>query len=193
MEPIRSFIAIELPADLKLELNRLQDKLKTGKQQPVKWVDPQGIHLTLKFLGNIESDIVVKLNSALSEAVRGINPFSLEIKDLGVFPSLNRIQVIWVGLGGDVKQLTNLQQRVEAGLKLLGFTPEARPFTPHLTLGRVSREANSKDKQTLAKLITSTTPEGKLHYTVASLHLMRSQLTRQGAIYSKLSTFPLVP
>ena len=88
MEQLRSFIAIELPDELKLALTRLQDQLKSGKQASVKWVDPYSIHLTLKFLGNIGTDMVDKITIVMEETVQGIPPFYLEVKGLGAFPSL---------------------------------------------------------------------------------------------------------
>jgi 2'-5' RNA ligase len=191
LEQVRSFIAIELPDELKLALTRLQERLKSGGQKSVKWVDSNSIHLTLKFLGNINIDMVGKIATTLTVAVRGVSPFRLELTGLGAFPGLNRIQVIWVGLGGDVEQLIKLQQRVESSVVPFGFTPESRPFTPHLTLARVRDEATAYDRQALAKLITGTGLEAAYIIDVDSVHLMRSQLTRLGAIYSRLNSFRL--
>ena len=92
MEQIRSFIAIELPDELKLELAQLEARLKLGEQSWVKWVDPYSIHLTLKFLGSIAADRVGEITRAMEEAVQGIPPFHLEVKDLGVFPNLRRVR-----------------------------------------------------------------------------------------------------
>ncbi|MBA7709959.1 RNA 2',3'-cyclic phosphodiesterase [subsurface metagenome] len=100
MERIRSFIAIELPDELRLELGQLEAQLKSGEQSWVKWVDPNSIHLTLKFLGNIAIDRTAEITGAMEEAARGIPPFNLGVKDLGVFPNLKRAQVAWVGLNG---------------------------------------------------------------------------------------------
>ena len=97
MEQVRSFVAIELPDELRLALTRLQDQLKSGKPTCVKWVDPGSIHLTLKFLGNIGTDMVGKVTTALEEAVRGISPFRLEAKGSG---SLSQLEAGPGGLGG---------------------------------------------------------------------------------------------
>jgi 2'-5' RNA ligase len=191
MEQIRSFIAIELPGELKLALARLQDKLKSGSRAPVKWVGTDSIHLTLKFLGNIDSGIIVRITSVLEEAVRGTHPFSIEVSGLGVFPNIRRVQVVWVGLTGDVEKLGQLQQRIESGLIPLGFAAESRPFTPHLTLGRVRDYVTPVDREGLGQLVTSTAFEAICKMNVDDVHLIRSQLTREGPIYSKITTVAL--
>ena len=191
MEQIRSFIAVELPGELKLELTRLQDRLKSGSQAPVKWVDANSIHLTLKFLGNIDRPMADKITSALGEAVRGINPFRLALGRTGVFPNERRVQVIWVGLIGDVERLSHLQRRVESNLVHLGFAKETRPFTPHLTLARLRDRATPDERQRLGQIIVRTdTPSGH-GFEVDSIHLMRSQLTSEGAVYSRISSIAL--
>ncbi|HEY87342.1 MAG TPA: RNA 2',3'-cyclic phosphodiesterase [Dehalococcoidia bacterium] len=191
MEQIRSFIAIELPEELKLGLAQLQDRLKSGKQSGVKWVDPYGIHLTLKFLGNIEVDRTGAITSAIEATVQGISPFHLEIKDLGAFPNLRRVQVIWVGVSGEVDKLGQLQQRIESNLTPLGFTAEARSFTPHLTLARLQNQASLDERQGWGQLIANTKFEAVYSIEVEAINLMRSQLTRKGTIYSRISSIKL--
>ncbi len=191
MEQIRSFIAIELPDKLKLELTQLEARLKLGKQPWVKWVDPYSIHLTLKFLGNIAADRVGEIIRAMGEAVWGIPPFHLDVEDLGVFPNLRRVQVAWVGIGGEVDKLGQLQQRIESNLVPLGFAPESRPFTPHLTLARLRDQASLDERQRFGQLIVSTRLEAAYTIEVDAINLMRSQLTREGAIYSRISSVRL--
>ena len=191
MEQIRSFIAIELPVELKLALVRLQDKLKSGSRAPVKWVNPDSVHLTLKFLGNIDPGIVGKITSVLEEAIRGTHPFSVEVSGLGVFPNIRRVQVVWVGLTGEVEKFGQLQQRIETGLIPLGFAAESRSFTPHLTVGRVRDYVTPDERQNLGQLVTSTVFEAKYKVNVDAVHLIKSQLTREGPIYSKISTVAL--
>jgi len=190
MEQVRSFIAIELPDELKLELIQLEARLKLGKQPWVKWVDPYSIHLTLKFLGSIATDRIGEITRAMEEAAQGIPPFHLEVKDLGVFPNLRRVQVAWVGIDGEVDKLGQLQQRIESNLVPLGFAPESRPFTPHLTLARVRDQASLDERQKFGQLIVSTRFEAGT-IEVDAVNLMRSQLTREGAIYSRISSVGL--
>jgi len=188
MEQIRSFIAIELPDELKSELTQLQAKLKLGRQSWVKWVDPYGVHLTLKFLGDIAIDRTGEITKAIEAAAQGMSPFRLEVKGIGVFPNLRRVQVAWVGISGEVDKLGQLQQRIESNLAHLGFTPESRPFTPHLTLARLRDQASSDERQRFGQLIADTRFEAVHPIEVDAINLMRSQLTREGAIYSQISS-----
>ncbi|UCD54062.1 MAG: RNA 2',3'-cyclic phosphodiesterase [Dehalococcoidia bacterium] len=191
MEQIRSFISIELPAELKLELVQLEAQLKSGGQSGVKWVDPDGIHLTLKFLGSIAVDRVEGITRAMEEAVHGISPFQLKVKELGVFPNFKRVQVAWVGLSGEVDKLAQLQKRIESNLIPLGFAPESRPFAPHLTLARLRAQTSPDEKQRFGQLIANTTFESAHTIEVDAISLMKSQLTREGAIYSQINSIRL--
>jgi 2'-5' RNA ligase len=190
MEEVRCFIAIELTEELKRGLRELQAQLKAASQAPVKWVEPENIHLTLKFLGNVASGRIEEIAQAMTEAVRGTSPFSLEVRELGVFPNPRRVQIVWVGLGGEVEKLTILKQRIESGLSILGFAPENRRFTPHLTLARLRDRATPQERERLGQLIAETEFAGG-SFTVKSVKLMKSQLTREGPIYSQLSSAAL--
>ncbi len=187
MEQIRSFIAIELPDELRLELVQLEAQLKSDKQPWVKWVDPVSIHLTLKFLGDIAIDMTGEITRALEEAARSVPPFHLEVKGLGVFPNLKRVQVAWVGISGEVDKLVQLQQRIESNLARLGFAPESRPFTGHLTLARLRNRAPLDERQRFGQLIADTKFEAG-SIKIDTISLMRSQLTREGAIYSRINS-----
>ena len=191
MEQIRSFIAIELPDKLKLELTRLQATLRQGSEKWVKWVDPQGIHLTLKFLGNIGVDKISRITKALEAATQGIPPFHLEVSNLGAFPNLRQVQVVWVGVGGEIDRLRELQQRLDSHLVPLGFSAEKREFTAHLTLARLRNHAPPEERQRLGQRIAATRFENAHTVEVKSINLMKSQLTREGAIYSKISSVGL--
>jgi len=191
MEQVRSFIAIELPDELKLGLAQLEAQLKMSKQPWVKWVDPYSIHLTLKFLGSIAADRISEITRAMEEAIQGISPFHLEVKDLGVFPNLRRVQVAWVGISGEVDKLSQLQQHLESNLARLGFAPESRPFTPHLTLARLRNQASLDERQSFGQLIATTRFEAAYTIKVDAISLIRSQLTREGAIYSRISSVRL--
>ena len=191
MEQVRSFIAIELPDELKLRLTQLEAQLKMSKQPWVKWVDPYSIHLTLKFLGSIAVDRISEITGAMEEAIQGISPFRLEVKDLGVFPNLRRVQVAWVGISGEVDKLSQLQRHLESNLARLGFAPETRPFTPHLTLARLRNRASLDERQSFGQLIATTRFEAAYTIKVDAISLIRSQLTREGAIYSRISSVRL--
>ena len=192
MEKIRSFIAIELPGGLKLELTQLQARLKVDNQLRIKWVDPNGMHLTLKFLGNIEPKMIDPITEAMNEAAQKVPPFTLDVQQLGAFPNLKRVQVVWLGLGGEIDKIKQLNQFVEVNLARVGFAPEQRPFKPHLTLARLGNEASPDERQRFGELIASTRFETNQSIKVASINLMRSQLTREGAIYSRISSAELL-
>ena len=190
MEEIRSFIAIELPEAVELNLSQLETQLKSGRRFEVKWVAPESIHLTLKFLGNILVESTKDIVQAMSEAAQGIPPFRLEVKDLGVFPNLKRVQVAWVGVHGEIDKLSQLQQRLDSNLSRLGFAPEGRLFTPHLTIARLRDNASPTERQALGQLIASTRFEAGA-FSVDAISLMKSQLTREGPIYSRISQVAL--
>ena len=191
MEQIRSFIAIELPGDIKQALAELQASLRTEQHLSVKWVDPGGIHLTLKFLGSITANRTGDIIGTIEEAARDTAPFSLEVKGLGVFPNFKRVRVVWVGMGGDIATLKRLQQRIESGLVPLGFARESRPFTPHLTLARVRERVSPGEQQNFGQVIANASFETAYHFTVNRINLMRSQLTTAGAIYSHIGAVNL--
>lgn len=187
MEPVRSFIAIELPDGLKLRLAQLETELKRDEPPGVKWVSPNSIHLTLKFLGNIAAGSIEAVTGAMEESVRGIAPFRLRAEGLGVFPNLKWAQVAWVGIDGEVDRLSRLQKQLESNLARLGFTPESRAFTPHLTLARLKNYASPDERQSFGRLIAGCEfAAGDI--AVEAVSLMKSQLTRSGAIYSRLSS-----
>ena len=191
MEQVRSFIAIELPEGLRRELGTLQARLKSHNPPFVKWADPGGIHLTLKFLGNIATGKITEITRAIEAAAAGIPPFYLQVKGLGVFPGLKRVQVAWVGLNGQIDRLSQLYQGIEANLARLGFARESRPFTPHLTLARVRDRASAVEREAFGQIIASTSPDIDYAFEVDALSLMRSQLTREGAIYSPIHPITL--
>ncbi len=191
MEEIRSFIAIELPEELRQELGRLQKRLELKGGDCVRWVAPSSIHLTLKFLGDIPADSPGEITAVLEEIALENPPFRLGIGSLGVFPNPKRVQVVWVGLNGDVAQLACLQKEVESRLEALGFEPEGREFTPHLTLGRVRNTASPVEREKLGQLITRTQFASELVIEANAINLMRSQLRPQGPVYTQLSVVTL--
>jgi len=205
MEQVRSFIAVELPDELRQTLSRLETQLKSAAPPGIKWVDPHSIHLTLKFLGDIAVDRVEEISGAIAQSAAGIPPFHLAIKDLGVFPNLRRPQVAWVGLSGETEKLGQLQKQIESCLEKLGqlqkqiesclarlgFAAESRPFTPHLTIARLRNQVSPQERQKFGQLIASTSFKAACIVLVDTISLMRSRLTREGAVYSRISNVSL--
>ncbi|OGN88472.1 MAG: 2'-5' RNA ligase [Chloroflexi bacterium RBG_13_46_9] len=123
---------------------------------------------------------------AIDEATQGMSPFHLELKDLGVFPNLNKVNIIWVDAKGDLDKLTYLQKQIESNMEQLGFTREDRDFTPHLTIGRVRDYASPDDRKKIGQILSQTAFASAQVITVGSVNLMKSQLTNTGAIYTRL-------
>jgi 2'-5' RNA ligase len=192
-EQIRSFVAIELPDEAKRGLARLRRELERDEHRFVKWVDPGGIHLTLKFLGNIPSKQVTEITEATKKVAQGVSPFHLEISGLGAFPSLKQPRVVWVGVGGELDKLSTLQQNIDSALAALGFAGEERPFVPHLTVARVREGASASERGRFGELVASATFGGRYPVEVGAVRLMRSQLTPAGAVYTCLSVAALGP
>jgi 2'-5' RNA ligase len=190
-QQIRSFIAIELPEEVKSGLHRLQAELKLPQHTFVKWVAPEGIHLTLKFLGNISSEKVAEITKVMEQASQGTVTFRLEISEVGAFPNMRQPRVLWLGIRGEIDKLVAWQQRIDNGLVPLGFAKETRPFTPHLTLARLREGVSPGDRRDFGELVMKTPLEVNFKVNVNSLSLMRSQLLPGGAVYSRLAEVKL--
>ncbi len=186
MTEVRAFIAIELPEALRLKISRLETELREAAPPDTKWVNPNGIHLTLKFLGSIPEDRVPRIIQAIEGATKGISPISLRAEGLGVFPNLKRSQVVWVGVAGELERLIGLQKRIDASLAPLGFAPESRPFTAHLTLARARDQMPPQDRERLGRLVINSCFEATA-FTANGVSLMRSELRRDGAVYTRLN------
>jgi 2'-5' RNA ligase len=186
MELIRAFIAIELPDPVRASISRIQTRVRSDEHTSVKWVNPESVHLTLKFLGNIDPELIPDIGRAMSQATSGLGPVGLELSELGAFPNLRAPRVVWVGLEGDISTLRVLHRQVEDRLAELGFPPEGRAFSPHLTLGRVRQGAARPEQQRLAQAISSAKLDERAAFEAGSVSLMRSTLTRAGAIYSRI-------
>ena len=184
MSLIRAFIAVELPTELKTELAVLETWLKKNSPPVVKWVDPNSIHITLKFLGDMSDTVINKLLLAMAASVAGVSPFKLEVRQLGAFPAVDRPQVIWVGVHGEMEKLAQLQKNIETNTEQLGFKRESRVFSPHLTLGRVRDEARANEIQRIGTLINETTFTARHNIDVYEINLLKSQLTSAGAIHT---------
>lgn len=192
MEKIRTFIAIELNQDLQDSLTRLQDRLKRqAAERSVRWVRPEGIHLTLKFLGDVPAPRIASISRAVEATCHDFAPFGIELAGMGCFPNTHRPRVVWVGVREPSGALVRLQKAVESALVELDFEPEDRPFTPHLTLGRVQRHASRSDQQRLGELIAESNVGLLSAMTVSLVHVMRSDLRPDGAVYTVLALAPL--
>ena len=190
----RLFVALDLPAEAKAALAATMGQLQSVIPVGVRWVNPAGIHLTLKFLGDTEAGLVTPLRAALREAAAGDPPpFPLHLEGLYVFPKHREPRVIYAGVDGDLDSLSQAQRQVEQAIVRLGFPREKRPFHPHLTLGRVrdsvAPAARRQIGEIIARQAAALSPE--YPWTAWEICLIRSDLTPQGAVYTTLGQAPL--
>ena len=193
MEKIRTFIAIELDESIKDGLTKLQERLK-GKvpRGSARWVRPKGIHLTLKFLGDVPADQIGEITRALERSCQGFAPFSLSCGGLGCFPNLKRPRVVWVGIQEETGTLAQLKKAIEENVAPLGYPTEKRKFSPHLTLGRVQKRASSGDRRRLGELVGASEIGMLGQMEVRSVNLIRSDLRPSGAVYTRLAEVELI-
>jgi 2'-5' RNA ligase len=184
---MRCFIAVELPPDVKAALRTLEEQLKQGQYRFVKWVQPDNIHVTLKFLGSTPVEDLERIIDALAKVSEQVQPFAVRLGGIGCFPNLQRPEVLWVGLDGELDKLSALQRQVEEVMEDLGFERESRRFVPHLTVARVKRQASLRDKQAFGQWLSAADFSSNLQTEVDGLSLMESQLTPSGPIYHQLA------
>ncbi len=191
-ELLRTFIALPLSAEVIEQLDQVQRALRrTCPEQAVTWVKPTSIHLTLFFLGEILPEMMTPVQAALHVVARNTASFNFTVQGAGAFPNLNRPRVIWVGLSDPGGRLTMLHRTVNEAMETVGFKPETRPFSPHLTLGRVKPHATREDAQAIGQAV------GKIEVGIlgqvraAEIIFFRSILKPTGAEYTPLKTFPL--
>ena len=185
---MRTFIAIEIPEEIKSRLADAQRDLSSFGVVDASWPRPEGIHLTLKFLGEVPESKVPDIINGLQHAVGGIGLFRLEVGGIGTFPNPKNARVVWVGLSGDVEKLSSLQAAVEDAMNSIGFDRDERAFTPHLTLGRI-KYIRSREKwlEALAEA-KDIRPSG---FDVAALSVIKSELKPSGAVYTEISRIDL--
>ena len=179
---IRAFIAIELPDEITVFINKIQERLRSYGFK-ARWVRPGNIHLTLKFLGDINKENIIKAGDAIIRAASESASMSLGAKGIGVFPGVKRPRVIWTGIAGGTKELTALQKILAEKLETVGFPKEKRPFKGHLTMARIKRKIDAR------RLIDAMKEFGKFEskmFTADEVVLFKSELRPSGAVYTKL-------
>jgi len=184
---MRTFIAVPLPKSCHEMLDELQQNLRLLRAD-LRLVAISSIHLTLKFLGEIEPKLLPDLAEALTESVRPVPTLSLCLRGLGGFPNLRNPRVIWCGVEGDTDRLAQLQLKVENACCDLGFKREERPFRPHLTLARVISKRNLQGLVDYIRIGSELERE----FSVDHINVYRSTLTPRGAIYDILETISLI-
>ena len=184
---IRAFLAIEPPETVRQAMATVQNRLKYCVSGAISWVRPEGIHLTLKFFGNIAETDIDRISAAVEPITTRFAPLDLQVRHAGLFPDSRRPRVIWLGLEGDVGALKALQEEVDRGLERYGFSREDRPFRAHLTLARIK---SPRGLTGLDRVMKKSDVYEAGHFRAEGLTLFRSNLTPQGAIYSRLAYYP---
>lgn len=188
MAPIRTFVAIDISSEVRKALVNAIHGFRDLKLNDVRWIEPYGIHLTLKFLGDIDPCLVQPILASLQQSTKGTAAFRLALSTLGVFPNIRNPRTLWMGLQGDLEELRTLQSRIERNLQLIGFSKESRAFTPHLTIGRVRNNLTPGQIRTIAQRLRETIPVGSDHWSIDAVHLIQSTFTPNGTVYRKLGT-----
>ncbi len=184
---IRTFIGFELPEKIRSFIANIQEGLKSDGFD-TRWVRPKNIHLTLKFLGNINKDDTQKVGAAIFKSAADYAPIALAVKGIGAFPGINRPRVLWIGIRGQIDMLIQLQKSLDDKLEKIGFPKENRPFKGHLTLARVKGQINQ------AKLINAIKKYGEFEsesFVADNIILFKSDLKSTGAVYTKLISVSL--
>jgi len=185
-ESIRTFIAIELSDEIRAEIARIEDILKE-EDADIRWVRPENVHLTLKFLGNVEAERIAKVEEGVRIAVQECPPFELVLSGAGAFPNLRRPRVIWVGVREDGEILRRVYRNTQHELLRRRFPKEKKRFSPHLTVGRV-RSPRGIERVAEAFQRLEVAP---LEMTVEEIAVMRSDLYPTGPVYIPLAVVRL--
>lgn len=185
-ETLRTFIALPLPDEWISQLGETIADLRQALPHGVRWVSPDGIHLTLKFLGATDSRLVPRILDAAAENFFDASSPLLSLSALGTFPAGRNPRVIWAGVSGGAEGLEDLHQRAERAVSGLGWSMDGRPFHPHLTLGRVRDRVSPRQRQTISDVVLSARLSSVRGWRPDTVRLYRSVLTPRGAQYSSL-------
>lgn len=190
MPLVRAFIALEIPPALRKVIEEKTAGLRQAADASlVRWIQPGNLHLTLKFLGDVSSATIPFITQALTAEAARFEAFELQLGRLGAFPTSKRPRVIWVGIQAPAA-LETLQRDVEAATVRLGYPSEDRPFSPHLTIGRVKAHLPARDLERIHAAVESH-PLGTLGRAgVNAVHLIKSELHPSGSVYTKLFSAP---
>jgi 2'-5' RNA ligase len=182
-ETVRTFIAVEIPAEVKEHARRLIGRLDTT-QAKVKWVGAEAMHWTLKFLGEVDLLEVPAICQAVSRAVEPFTPFDVEARGAGAFPDTRRPRTVWIGMGEGTRDMIALHDAIERELAELGYREEGRRFRPHLTIGRVRSSPQGIDE--LGRLVEKNADFESGLSTVYEVVVFSSQLGPQGPTHEPL-------
>jgi 2'-5' RNA ligase len=188
---LRSFVAVEIPTEIQSALARSTAPLQRALPKPlIRWVAPQNVHLTLKFLGDISPANLELLAEALKTEAVAHETFNISVGGLGAFPTSGRARVLWIGLEAPAA-LSTLLRGIEAITAKLGYASQDRPFSPHLTIGRVRQNVSGLDFQHIRAALEGTIIGALGTFRVDALNIFKSDLQPGGPVYTRLYTLPM--
>lgn len=190
-EKVRAFVAADLSDRVKSAVSEVAEQLRQARLPSVRPVNPEGIHLTVKFLGDVPTNSVPGVIDAVSGAARQIEPFHIELGAVGVFPDRGSPRTLWVGFTGDLDPLRQMHRLVDEAAAGLGFTKERRLFRPHLTLARVRDGASADARRSAIEAAERCWNARGLRFEVNAVSLIESFLSPKGARYEPLGNMPL--
>ena len=190
MSLLRFFIAIETPLEIQKNIHRATSNFRREIEGLVRWVPPENIHLTLKFLGDVSPSNVEFLIQMLRNEADNVDGFAIHLTRLGSFPNLKRPRAIYIGIHAPAG-LEALHRGIESASRRLGYESEEHPFSPHLTLGRVKQNISAVEQQKIRRCIEATQVDVLGTARVDSVHLYKSELKPTGSVYTRLYSAPL--
>ena len=186
-ETIRIFVAMELPQEIQDTLQQLQSDLRASMPD-VRWTKRGNIHLTLKFLGDVQVSRIDKISDSLRDIACQFSPFVVSLSGIGAFPNSRKPRIVWVGMEKGANRLIEAANLIEEAMKRLGFPREKRPFRPHLTVGRIR---HLKNPVAMTEALERSRIGELGQFTVQQISLIKSQLDPAGSIYTTLAEMPL--
>lgn len=196
---MRTFLAIELPAEIRREIKEVQEGIRDSQRvtsNAIKWVKEENIHLTLKFLGELSEGKAEDLKRGVEETALNSAPFTISLQDTGAFPNWNRAKVIWVAVSNGKEELIQLQRGIEGSLVRYHFREEERPFSPHITIGRVKKGRRALESPQVTSITDESPMAADVHFStedflIDKVSVMKSTLTSSGPIYERIGAIPL--
>ena len=185
-EPVRIFVSVGLSDEARQQLIGAVERIREQVPEGIQWARPEGMHLTLKFLGNIASSGLPPLYECLGLLAREHSPFPLHLTELGMFPNKSKPRVMWAGVGGELGSLSRLQRAAEQAIMDLGHPTEERPFRPHITMGRPRRTISDAQRARIGSVMAIATPPEPVRWEVRCMDVMQSELDPTGARYTVL-------
>lgn len=191
---MRIFIAINLPEDIASSIDAARADLKNRlPPDAIRWIHVDNIHLTLKFIGEVNQDAITNYDAALKKAAQAAQPFPIHIRGFGCFPSIKRPRVLWIGVHEPTGELEQLQARIEDNLEQLGVARENRPFKAHLTVGRIKHNISGSKLAALQQGLREADLGHVGTFEPLNVSLYRSVLRPTGAVHTRLAQAKIVP